>query len=199
MPKLNLNEVLSFSKINERENFKPTMLMIIDIDCHNLNISNYLERHDINVFPDIYKQSKKISKCKSDVCASLYELIMIKELIRDEKLFDKINMGSLKDKNVIISNGHLVNMAFIKMTNKNIFKHYMREFKHRKHSWNYIVVFVKDSKKDKTDFNKKLLKELKSVLKQSQIEPIIINKIKTNTMLRKEILKYIKTTYAQVE
>jgi hypothetical protein len=77
----------------------------------------------------------------------------------------------------------------------------MREFKHRKHTGNYIAFVIKNGRQPKNDFENKLLKELKLVLKQAQVEIQIFdrNKFRTPTLLKKEIRDKILYYFNKVE
>lgn len=164
--------------------------MVIDI-FSSINISKYFgqQKPPIKIEENIYKQAKKNSNCRNVNCSSMNELIMFKELNRDDKLFDKIHMGIIKDKTIIIDNGHVTNLLFIRLSNKKMYKTYMREFKHRKHSGNYIAFVIKNGRQPKNEFENKLLKELQFVLRQSQIECQVFdrNNFRTPTLLKKEI------------
>jgi len=168
------------------------MIMIIDIlPSSDLKISKYLLRHNVEILPNLYKEIKS-NKCqKRNNCMYLHELVRIKEFMRDDKLNYDIELSKIPNKNIIIENGHIANMAYIKMMDKKMFKIYMREFKHRKHTWNYSAIVYKN-KNYKNEYDKKLAKELSIVLKQSQIQYTIVGKPKI-TLTRKEILKQIQS------
>ncbi len=168
------------------------MIMIIDIlPSSDLRISKYLSRHSVEVFPNFYKEIKS-NKCQKRInCVYLHELIRIKEFMRDDKLNYDIELSKIPNKNIIIENGHISNMTYIKMMDKKMFKSYMRDFKHKKHTWNYSAIVYKN-KKYKNEYEKKLTKELYIVLRQSQIKYIVVNRAKI-TANRKEILKQIQS------
>lgn len=194
MAKLNVNENLSRPRLNEESLAKINMIMVVDV-FSSINILKYFNQQKpvITIEKNLYKESKKNSNCRNVNCAAFNELVMLKELIRDDKLFEKISMGVINGKNIIIDNGHITNMAYLKMSNKKMFKIYMREFKHRKHNWNYVAFLVKNAKIAKNEFENKLLKELQAVLKQSQIEFVVFdrNNYRTPTLLKKEIKEKI--------
>ena len=164
--------------------------MIIDI-FSSLNISKYFgqQKSPLKIEHNILKWSKKSSNCKNINCNSFNELVMLKEIIRDDKLFDKINMSIIPEKTVIIDNGHITNMLYLRLSNRKMYKSYMREFKHRKHNWNYVAFVVKNGREPKNEFENKLIKELQFVLKQSQIKHVAFDckKYRTPTLLKKEI------------
>ncbi len=190
MSKLNIQENLSRPRLNDEERAKINMIMIVDI-FSSLNISKYFgqQKSQIKIEHNIYKWSKKSSNCKNINCNSFNELVMLKEIIRDDKLFDKINMGIIPEKTIIVDNGHISNMLYLRLSNRKMYKSYMREFKHRKHNWNYVVFLVKNGREPRNEFENKLVKELKFVLKQSQVDFKVFDckKFRTPTLLKKEI------------
>jgi hypothetical protein len=194
MPKLTITENLSRPRLNEESLAKINMIMIVDI-FSSINILKYFNQQKpvISIEKNLYKESKKNSNCRNINCAAFNELVMLKELIRDDRLFEKISMGVINEKNIIIDNGHITNMTFLKMSNKKMYKMYMREFKHRKHNWNYVVFLVKNSRTPKNEFENKLLKDLNYVLNQSQVEFVVFdrNHFRTSTLLKKEIKEKI--------
>ena len=168
------------------------MMMIIDIlPSSDLKISKYLTGHNVDALPNLYKEIKSNKCLKRNLCVYLHELVRIKELARDDKYNYNIELSKIPNKNVIVENGHIANMVYIKMTDRKMFKNYMREFKHRKHTWNYTAIVYKN-KNCKNDYEKKLNQELARVLHQSQIEYTVVNKQKM-ILNRKEILRQIKT------
>lgn len=202
MTKSSYIENLSRPRLNEDTHSRINIIMVIDI-LSSINIAKYFEQQKppIKIEENIYKNSKKNSNCKNVNCSSLNELVMLKELNRDDKLFDKIHMGILQDRTIIIDNGHITNLLYIRLSNKNMYKSYMREFKHRKHTGNYIAFVIKNGRQSKNDLENKLLKELKLVLKQAQIEIQIFdrNKFRTPTLLKKEIREKILYYFNKVE
>ena len=202
MTKSSYVDNLSRPRLNEDTHSRINIIIVIDI-FSSINIAKYFgqQKPPIKIEENIYKNSKKNSNCKNINCSSLNELVMLKELNRDDKLFDKIHMGILQDKTVIIDNGHITNLLYIRLSNKKMYKSYMREFKHRKHTGNYIAFVIKNGKQPKNDFENKLLKELKLVLKQAQVEIQIFdrNKFRTPTLLKKEIRDKILYYFNKVE
>jgi len=190
MAKFDVQKNLGRPRINEEDKSKLNMVMVVDI-FSSVNIVKYFgqQKPAINIEPNIYHECKKSSNCRNINCSSLNELIMLKELIRDDRIFDKMHMGFIPDKTVVVDNGHITNMLYLKLSNKKMFKIYMREFKHRKHNWNYIAYIVKNTRVPKNDFENKLNKELNSILKQAQIECVVFDrkKYRTPTLLKKEI------------
>lgn len=190
MTKLHIQDNLSRPRLNDETHAKINMVMIVDI-FSSLNISKYFvqQKNPIKIEQNIYKWSKKSSNCKNINCNSFNELVMLKEIIRDDKLFDKINMGILPNRTIVIDNGHILNMLYLRISNRKMYKLYMREFKHRKHNWNYIAFVIKNGRDPRNEFENKLLKELPFVLKQSQAECIVLDykKYRTPTLLKKEI------------
>ncbi len=194
MAKININENLIRPRLNTENNSKLKMIMIIDL-FSSMNIVKYFcqQKPPICIQKNLYMESKKNSNCKNINCFSMNELVVLKELARDDKIFDKIHMGFLPEKTVVVDNGHITNLLYLKLANKKMFKIYMREFKHRKHNWEYIAFVIKNTRVPKNDFEKKLIKELSSILKQSQIQVIIFDrkKYRTPTLLKKEIKEKI--------
>lgn len=190
MAKLNIQDNLSRPRLNNEIHEKINMIMIIDI-FSSLNISKYFgqQKSPIKMEYNIFKWSKKNSNCKNINCNSFNELVMLKEIIRDDKLFDKINMSIIPEKTIIVDNGHILNMLYLRLSNRKMYKNYMREFKHRKHNWNYVAFVVKNGREPRNEFEKKLVKELQFVLKQSQIEYKVFDckNYRTPTLLKKEI------------
>ena len=190
MAKFNVQKNLDRPRLNEEDKSKLNMVMVVDI-FSSINIVKYFgqQKPAISIEPNVYRECKKNSNCRNINCSSLNELIMLKELIRDDKIFEKMHMGFIPDKTVVIDNGHITNMLYLKLSNKKMFKIYMREFKHRKHNWNYVAYVVKNTRVPKNDLENKLVGELKSVLKQAQIEVVTFDrkKYRTPTLLKKEI------------
>lgn len=190
MTKASLVENLSRPRLNDDTHSKINVIMIIDL-FSSINIAKYFgqQKPPIKIEENLYKQSRKNSNCRNINCSSLNELVMYKELNRDDKLFDKIHMGIINDKTVIIDNGHITNLLYIRLANKKMYKSYMREFKHRKHSGNYMAFVIKNGRQPKNEFENKLLKELQFVLRQSQIDYKVFdrNNFRTPTLLKKEI------------
>ena len=167
-----------------------TMAMVIDpLPSSNVNIEKYLSRHKINILEDIYNSSKVSKACSKTQCCALGELVMLKEFSRDEDLFFKNQLDEEHAKNYIVNNGHIYNMLHAKTLDDKLYKSYMREFKKRRHKWQYKAIVVRNSKQLVTAQEKQTMQELSSILKQSQIDFHIINNVRTVTLLRKEIYK----------
>jgi len=194
MTKTNLVDNLSRPRLNDDSHSKINIIMIIDI-FSSINIAKYFgqQKPPIKIEENIYKQNRKNSNCRNLNCTSLNELVMLKELSRDDKLFDKIHMGIINEKTIVIDNGHITNLLYIRLANKKMYKTYMREFKHRKHTGNYIAFVIKNGRQPRNDFENKLLKELQFVLRQSQIDYEVFdrNNFRTPTLLKKEIREKI--------
>lgn len=193
MSKTTFVETLSRTHLNDDVNSKINVIMVVDI-FNTLNIAKFFnqpnqKKYNIHVLENLYVSSKKNSNCKNVNCASLNELVMLKELNRDDSVFDKVHMGIIQEKTMIVDNGHITNLLFMRLSNKKMYKIYMREFKKRKHNVNYVVFFIKNARPPRNEFETKLLKELNSVLKQIQIEINIFDKnsYKSPTLLKKEI------------
>lgn len=202
MTKLHIQDNLSRPRINDETHAKLNMVMVVDL-FSSLNISKYFgqQKNPIKIEHNIYKWSKKNSNCKHINCNSFNELVMLKEIIRDDKLFDKIQMGIVQDKTIVVDNGHILNMLYLRLSNRKMYKTYMREFKQRKHNWNYVAFVVKNGRAPKNEFENKLLKELPFVLKQSQTHCVVFdcNKYRTHTLLKKEIKNKILYYFTNVD
>lgn len=200
MTKLHIQDNFSRSRLNEETHGKINMVMIVDL-FSSLNIMKYFgqQKSPINIEHNIYKLEKKNANCKHINCNSFNHLVMLQEINRDDKLFDRIGMEIIKEKTIVVDNGHILNMLYLRLSNRKMYKTYMREFKHRKHNWNYVAIVIKNGREPRNDFEKKLIKELQFVLKQSQIEIIIFDRkdYRTPTLLKKEIkdkIMYYLTT-----
>lgn len=170
-----------------------TMAMVIDpLPSSNVNIEKYLSRHKINMLEDIYNSSKISKACSRTQCCALGELVMLKEFSRDDDLFFKNQLDEDHAKNYIINNGHIYNMLHVKALDNKLFKAYMREFKKRRHKWQYKAIVIRSNKQPVTPQEKQTIQDLNSILKQSQIDFQIINNIRTVTLLRKEIYKNLQ-------
>jgi len=170
-----------------------TMVMVIDpLPASNVNIEKYLSRHKIDILEDICNSPKTSKSCSKINCSALSELIMMKELMRDDDLFFKNQLDEDHAKNYIINNGHIYNMLYCKKLNIKLYKTYMREFKKRRHKWDYKAIVIKNSKYIQSSQDKKIIQELNLILKQSQIDFHTINNVRTVTLLRKEIYKNIQ-------
>jgi len=202
MTKLHIQDNLSRPRLNDETHAKINMVMVVDI-FSALNISKYFgqQKNPIKIEHNIFKWSKKTANCKHLNCNSFNELVMLKEIIRDDRLFDKINMGIITDKTVVVDNGHILNMLYLRLSNSKMYKQYMREFKHRKHNWSYVAFVIKNGRAPRNEFENKLVKELQFVLKQSQVECIVFdrNSYRTPTLLKKEIKDKILYYFSKVD
>lgn len=170
-----------------------TMAMVIDpLPSSNVNIEKYLSRHKIEILEDMYNSSKISRSCSKTHCCALGELVMLKELSRDDDLFFKNQLDEDHARNYVVNNGHIYNMLYAKMLDNKLFKSYMREFKKRRHKWQYKAIVIRNNKQIQTPQEKHVLQELNLILKQSQIEVQVISNVRTVTLLRKEIYKSLQ-------
>ena len=179
----------------------PYYVMVIDMSPNSkLDISKYLSRHNITVHEDNFKENKFKAKCGHDeLCPVTNELVMMKDFKRDDELNIQHKMDYIGDKLFVFENNHIANLVYCKMSNKKLFKHYMKEFKARRRAWNYYAIVVK---KDDALMTKKELKinnELMSVLDQCQVDKIIFDKMYNLTHMRKDIYKIIEGIQAKIE
>jgi hypothetical protein len=168
--------------------------MVIDMAPNSkLDISKYLSRHGINVYDDNFKENKFKSKCGHDeFCPVTNELVMMKDFKRDDELNIQHKMDYIGDRLFVFENNHIANLVYCKISNKKLFKHYMKELKARRRHWNYYAIIVK---KDDALMTKKELKinaELISVLEQCQVEKVVFDKMYNLTHMRKDIFKLIE-------
>jgi len=179
----------------------PYYVMIIDpLMSSKLDIRKYLDRHGINVFEDFYKENIHRNKCVHDKLCGVYnELIMLKDFKRDDGLNVGYQMDRIQDELFVFENSHVSNLVHCKVGNKKLYKQYMKEFKNRRRKWHYIAIIVTKPENAKTKEDKSILKELESVLKQSQVECKYIKNWKTVTFLRKEILKELNMIREKIE
>jgi len=180
---------------------KPEYLMILDLlPSSKLDITKYLDRHKIGVYPDIYKENKHRVKCEHDMfCGVFNELVMVKDFQRDDDIIIKHKLDVFTRKLFIFENSHITNLIYCKFSNKKLFKHYMKEFKRRRKDWKYTALIIKKKGMAKNKKEESLLKEVIPVLKQCQIDYHIIDKWKTLTFLRKEVLKQVNATKNRIE
>lgn len=167
--------------------------MIVDIlPSSKLDIQKYLDRHGISVFEDYQKDNKFRSKCQHDVyCDILNELVMMKDFQRDDRLSIEYKMDKITSDVFIFENSHIGNLVYCKISNKKLYKHYMKELKNRRRHWNYYAIIITKPGMAKNKKEEKLIKELENVLVQSQINYKHLNKWENVTYLRKDILKEI--------
>ena len=180
---------------------KPTYLMIIDLlPSSKLDIVKTLTREGITVYEDIHKQNRFRIKCEHDAFCGVYnELVMIKDFQRDYEIGTNYEMDRLLDKMFIFENSHITNLVYCKLSNKKLYKHYMKEMKKRRIKWKYVALIIKKKDMAKNAKEEKLIKELMPVLKQSQIDYIVIDKWKTVASLRREIVKQVQAMKNTVE
>jgi hypothetical protein len=169
----------------------PYYVMIIDpLPASRLDIRKYLDRHNINVYEDFYKENLYRVKCQHDKLCGVYnELVMLKDFKRDDELRVKYKMDYIQDELFVVENSHITNLVYCRMSNKKLYKQYMKELKNRRRNWKYIAIVITKPENAKTKKDQQILKELELVLKQSQIDFKFINNWQTVTFLRKEILK----------
>jgi len=173
---------------------KPTYLMIVDLlPSSKLDIVKVLTKEGIAVYEDIHKQNRFRIKCEHDAFCGIYnELVMIKDFQRDYEIGTNFEMDRLLDKLFIFENSHITNLVYCKISNKKLYKHYMKEMKKRRIKWRYVALIIKKKDMAKNAKEEKLMKELMPVLKQSQIDYIVIDKWKTVASLRREIVKQVQ-------
>lgn len=158
----------------------------------DLDISKYLDRHGVHVHEDIRKDIKFKGKCAHGVfCPVENELVMLKEFLRDDDLFHKIQMDIINENIILFENSHITNMVNCKFSNKKLFKYYFQEFKKRKKNWIYSAIIFKKRNMAKNKKEQKMLDEMQSILKQCGIKCYVINNYKNVTLLKKEILRQI--------
>jgi hypothetical protein len=180
---------------------KPEYLMIIDIlPSSKLDITKYMERHEIPVFPDLHKENRFRIKCEHDAfCGVFNELVMMKDFQRDDDIIIKHKMDILQKKLFIFENSHISNLLYCRLSNKKLYKHYMKEFKRRRKDWKYTALVIRKKGLAKNKKEETLYKEIIPVLKQCQINYKVIDKWKNLTFLRKEILKQVNSTEETIE
>ena len=173
---------------------KPTYLMIVDpLPSSKLDIVKTLTKEGILVHEDIQKQNRFRIKCEHDsFCGLFNELVMMKDFQRDYDISTNYEMDRLQDKMFIFENSHITNLVFCKLSNKKLYKHYMKEMKKRRIKWKYVAIIIKKKDMAKNAKEERLMKELMPVLKQSQIDYIVIDKWKTVASLRREIIKQVQ-------
>jgi len=173
---------------------KPTYLMIVDLlSSSKLDIVKTLSKDGIKAYEDLQKQNQFRIKCEHDSFCSIFnELVMMKDIQRDHTISTHFEMDRLLDKMYIFENSHITNLVYCKMSNKKLYKHYMKEMKKRRVKWKYVALIIKKKDIAKNAKEEKLLKELMIVIKQSQIDYIVIDKWKTVASLRREIVKQVQ-------
>jgi hypothetical protein len=180
---------------------KPTYLMIIDLlPSSKLDIVKTLSKEGIMVYDDIQKQNRFRIKCEHDAfCGMFNELVMMKDFQRDYDISTNFEMDRLLDKMFVFENSHITNLVYCKLSNKKLYKHYMKEMKRRRIKWKYIALVIRKKDMAKNAKEERLLKELMPVLKQSQIDYIVIDKWKTVASLRREIVKQVQSMKNNIE
>jgi hypothetical protein len=175
--------------------------MIIDILPNSkLDIAKYLDRHHISVHQDFHKENRFKVKCVHDeFCGVLNELVMMKDFRRDDEISIAHKMDYQPEKMFIFENGHVSNLVYCKISNKKLFKHYMKELKNRRRSWNYHAIVIKSPTKPKTKKEQRLYDEIDPILQQCQISCKVLDKWQGLTQLRKDILKEIQEIKAKVD
>lgn len=176
-------------------------LMIIDLlPSSKLDITKYLERHGIYAMSDFYKENRFRVKCDhDDLCGVLNEMVMMKDFKRDDELYFNYKLNKFNDKLHIFENSHISNLVYCRLSNKKLYKHYMKEFKTRRNHWNYQAIVIKKKDMAKNSKEEKLLKELVPVLRQSQINYTVLDKWKNLTHLRKDIMRQIEVIKNKIE
>ena len=179
---------------------KPEYLMIIDLlPSLRLDITKYLDRHGIAVYQDFHKENRFRVKCEHDrFCSVFNELVMIKDFQRDDQLKWDFKMDKYENRLFVFENSHISNLVYCRLSNKKLYKHYMKELKKRRRSWKYNAIVIKKRGMAKSKKEEKLLRELLPVLKQSQINYTVIDHWKNLTFLRKEVLKEINTIRGRI-
>ena len=170
----------------------PYYIMIVDpLPSSKLDIKKYLDRHGITVHDDFFKENLFRIKCEHDKTCGIYnELVMLKDFRRDDSLSVKYQMNYIEDDMFVFENSHISNLIYCRMSNKKLYKQYMKEFKTRRRHWKYFALIVsRPVSQVKNKAENQLLKELEYILTQSQIEYKRIANWNTITTLRKEILK----------
>lgn len=180
---------------------KPTYLMIVDLlPSSKLDIVKTLAKEGIYVNEDIQKQNHYRIKCEHDsFCGIFNELVMIKDFQRDYTISTNYELDRVLEKLLIFENSHISNLVYCKLSNKKLYKHYMKEMKKRRVKWKYVALVIKKKDMAKNAKEEKLLKELMPVLKQSQIDYIVIDKWKTVASLRREIVKQVQAMKNNIE
>jgi hypothetical protein len=179
----------------------PYYVMIIDpFPSSKLDIRKYLERHEIVVHEDFYKENLYRIKCDHDkLCGIFNELVMLKDFKRDDELSIKHKMDYIDNDLFVAENGHIANLIYCHMSNKKLYKQYMKEFKSRRRHWKYIALIVIKPNQARTKLDNRIIKELEIVLTQSQIEHKKISNWNTITTLRKDILKELNSIKLSIE
>lgn len=172
----------------------PYYIMIIDIlPSSKLDIQKYLDRHGITVFADYHKENRFRNKCEHDEFCDLFnELVMIKDCQRDDRLNIEYKMDKIPEDVFVFENSHIGNLVYCRLSNKKLYKHYMKELKNRRRQWIYHALIINKLGLAKNKKEEKLMRELELVLKQAQISFKHLNKWENVTYLRKDILKEIE-------
>lgn len=180
---------------------KPQYLMIVDmLPSSKLDIVKTLAKEGIKVYEDIQKENRFRIKCEHDsFCGLFNELVMMKDFERDHQISTHHEMDKLTDKLFIFENSHITNLVYCKLSNKKLYKHYMKAMKQRRVKFKYFALIIKKKDMAKTAKEERLMKELMPVIKQSQIEYLVIDKWKTIASLRREIVKQVQAIKNNIE
>ncbi len=82
---------------------------------------------------------------------------MIKDFQRDYTIGTHFEMDRLLDKMYIFENSHITNLVYCKLSNKKLYKHYMKEMKKRRVKWKYIALVIKKKDMAKNAKEEKLM------------------------------------------
>ncbi len=172
---------------------RPEYLMVIDVlPSSKLDIVRHMSKNGFNVYRDIHKENKHRIKCVHDVfCPIFNELVMMKDFRRDDELSVKFKLDILEDKLFVFENSHISNLVYCKMSNKSLFKSYMKEFKKRRINWHYSAIVLKKNGMAKNSREESILRELMLVLRQCRIDYTVINKWNSVVDLRADIANKI--------
>jgi hypothetical protein len=174
---------------------KPSeFVMVVDpLPSSNLNINKYLKRHDFSILEDLARENIAKVTCGHSVTCTLFnELVMMKEFVRDDRLYFDRELRKTEPQPIFVENGHITNLLYCKLSDVKLYKEYMKEFKKRRRNWEYRAIVVRNSKMATSALEKKMTSELLRVLQQAQIKYTIINKFKNVTFLRKSIFRHIQ-------
>jgi endonuclease IV len=165
-----------------------TMIMVIDI-TDKLEIKKYFKRQNLSYKENLYDDVAG-DKCLKNNCSHIHELILMKEIKRDEDLYFEIEMEKTKNEVIVVDGGYLYDLYKIKKVNVKKYKEYMREFKKRKHSWQFKAIIFRPEKTKSLDYTDKF-NEIIKVIEQSQIDYAIVNQEKSLFVARKDVYKKV--------
>jgi hypothetical protein len=179
----------------------PYYIMVIDIlPSSKLDIQKYLDRHGVTVFSDYHKENRFRNKCEHDeFCDMFNELVMMKDFQRDDRLNIEYKMDKITEDVFVFENSHISNLVYCRLSNKKLYKHYMKELKNRRRQWVYYAIIISKEGQAKNKKDQKIIKELEYVLEQSQIKFKHMDKWDNVTYLRKDILKEITDIKASIQ